>query len=208
MCPTDRLSDAGPNVMMSEPGSRLSLDPMSRSSSRPAQAGTPDRDLAAALAALNALVDALRLGSRNIERRLGISGAQLFVLQKLEEGPVSSLKELAARTFTHQSSVSVVVTRLVARGLVARTTFPDDARRVTLALTARGRALLAKAPETLQARLLASLERLSRTERKSLVDALERLVREAGITAATPMTFFGDEGLRPRLARRDRRQKR
>lgn len=182
---------------------------MSLSSARAAgtaRGASPERDLAAALAALNALVDALRVGSRSIERRLGISGAQLFVLQKLAEGPVSSLKELAARTFTHQSSVSVVVTRLVARGLVARTTFPDDARRVTLALTARGRALLAKAPETLQARLLASLERLSRTERKSLVDGLERLVREAGITAGTPMTFFGDEALRPRLARRDRRR--
>ena len=184
------------------------MPPQPARSAGTARATSPDRDLAAALAALNALVDALRVGSRGIERRLGISGAQLFVLQKLAEGPVSSLKELAARTFTHQSSVSVVVTRLVARGLVARTTFPDDARRVTLALTARGRALLAKAPETLQARLLASLERLSRAERKTLVEGLERLVREAGITGGTPTTFFGDEALRPRLARRDRRQQR
>jgi DNA-binding MarR family transcriptional regulator len=172
------------------------------------RASSADSDLAAALAALNALVDALRVGSRVIERRLGISGAQLFVLQKLAEGPVSSLKELAARTFTHQSSVSVVVTRLVARGLVARTTFSDDARRVTLALTARGRALLRKAPETLQARLLASLEQLSRGDRKTLVEGLERLVREAGIPGETPTTFFGDEALRPRLARRDRRRPR
>lgn len=168
---------------------------------------SPDRDLAAALAALNALVDALRVGSRGIERRLGISGAQLFVLQKLAEGPVGSLNELAARTFTHQSSVSVVVTRLVARGLVARTAFPDDARRVTLALTPRGRALLRKAPETLQSRLLASFERLSRSERKTLVEGLQRLVREAGISAGTPTTFFGDEALRPRLARSDRRKR-
>lgn len=171
------------------------------------RASSPDRDLAAALAALNALVDALRVGSRGIERRLGISGAQLFVLQKLADGPVSSLNELAARTFTHQSSVSVVVTRLVARGLVVRTAFPDDARRVTLALTPRGRTLLSRAPETLQARLLASFERLSRKERKTLVDGLERLVRDAGIAGATPTTFFGDETLRPRLARGDRRRR-
>ena len=167
-----------------------------------------ERDLAAAVASLNALIDALRIGSRGIERRLGISGAQLFVLQKLADGPVGSLNELAARTFTHQSSVSVVVTRLVARGLVTRTAYPDDARRVTLALAPKGRALLRKAPETLQSRLLASLERLSRTERTTLVNGLERLVREAGISSATPTTFFGERAPTPRLARRDRRRAR
>ena len=181
--------------------------PTARSASA-SRTASSDRDLTAGLAALNALVDALRVGSRGIERRLGISGAQLFVLQKLAEGPVGSLNELAARTFTHQSSVSVVVTRLVARGLVARTAYPDDARRVTLALTPRGRALLRKAPQTLQSRVLASLERLSRSERKALVEGLERLVREAGIVSGTPATFFGDEGLRPRLARSDRRRRR
>lgn len=191
-------------------GDSFDSRPMAVHTGRPAtttRASGTDRDLAAALAALNALVDALRVGSRGIERRLGISGAQLFVLQKLAEGPVSSLNELAARTFTHQSSVSVVVTRLVARGLVARTTFPDDARRVTLALTPRGRTLLSRAPETLQARLLASFERLSRKERRTLVDGLERLVRDAGITGPTPATFFGDGALRPRLARSDRRRR-
>ena len=182
--------------------------PSAKPVSSPGTSSSADRDLAAALAALNALVDALRVGSRGIERRLGISGAQLFVLQKLAEGPVGSLNELAARTFTHQSSVSVVVTRLVARGLVARTAVPDDARRVTLALTPRGRMLLQKAPETLQARLLASFESFSRAERRTLVEGLQRLVREAGIAEGTPSTFFGNEALRPRLARRDRRKAR
>jgi DNA-binding MarR family transcriptional regulator len=164
-----------------------------------------ESDLAAALDAVSALVGARRVGSHLVERRLGISGAQLFVLQKLAEGPVGSLNELAARTFTHQSSVSVVVRRLAARGLVTRTVFPNDARRVTIALTPPGRALLRKAPEARQARLLASLKRFSPTERKALARGLERLVREVGIAGGTPTTFFDDEALTPRLARSDRR---
>jgi DNA-binding MarR family transcriptional regulator len=176
-----------------------------KAASSPTAPGS-ESDLAAALDALSALTGALRAGSRIVEQRLGISGAQLFVLQKLAEGPVASLNELAERTFTHQSSVSVVVTRLVARGLVTRTVFPDDARRVTIALTPRGRALLRKAPEPLQARLLASLKRRSRSERKALARGLEQLVGEAGIAGGTPTTFFGDEALRPRLARSDRRR--
>src|SRR5688500_6167693 len=119
-----------------------------------------ESDVASVLDSLGALTEALRIGSRLVERNLGISGAQLFVLEKLAEGPVGSLNELAARTFTHQSSVSVVVRRLVARGLVVRTTFPDDARRVTIALAPAGRALLQRAPEQVQARLLASVKRL------------------------------------------------
>ena len=165
-----------------------------------------DSDMTAALDALGALTGALRLGSRVVERRLGISGAQLFVLQKLADGPAASLNELAARTFTHQSSVSVVVRRLVARGLVARTVFADDARRVTIALTPAGRTLLRKAPEPLQARLLASLKRLSTSERKTLAAGLTRLVGEAGITGGTATTLLGDDAPRPRLARSDRRR--
>ena len=174
-------------------------------------AGSPrvvsdDSDLAGVLDALSAITGALRVGSRMVERRLGISGAQLFVLQKLAEGPVGSLNELAARTFTHQSSVSVVARRLVARGLVARTTFADDARRVTLALTPAGRTLLRKAPEPALARLLTSLKKLSRSERQALASALAQLVRDAGIAEGPSDTFFGDESLRPRVMRSDRRR--
>jgi DNA-binding MarR family transcriptional regulator len=167
-----------------------------------------DRDLADVLEALGAVVGAFRVASRLVERRLGISGAQLFVLQKLTEGPVGSLNELAARTFTHQSSVSVVVARLLARGLVTRSVFPDDERRVTISLTAAGRALLRKAPEPLQARLLSGIGRLPRAERKALARSLQRLVRETDLAGGTPATLFGEDALGPRLARRDRRRTR
>ena len=167
----------------------------------------PRRDLAAVLDAIASIEGALRVASRAVERSLGISGAQLFVLQKLAEAPVQSLKQLAERTFTHQSSVSVVVTRLVVRGLVSRTAPPDDARRVVIALTPAGRSLLEQAPEPLEARLVAGLKRLSAREVRSLARGLDKLVHEAGISAALPNMFLGEEPFRPRLARRDRRQR-
>jgi MarR family transcriptional regulator, lower aerobic nicotinate degradation pathway regulator len=167
----------------------------------------PARDIAAVLGAIASIDGALRLASRAVERRLGISGAQLFALQKLAEAPVQSLNELAARTFTHQSSVSTLVTRLVARGLVSRTTAPEDARRVVIALTPAGRSLLQRAPEPLQVRLVAGLKRLSPRERRSLARGLDKLAREAGISGAPPTMFLDDEPLRPRLARRDRRRR-
>ncbi len=85
--------------------------------------------------AMRAIVRALRVSSRMIESKMGMSGAQLFVLQQLAERPADSFNDLAERTATHQSSVSVVVRRLVDHGYVSRTPSDADRRRVELALT-------------------------------------------------------------------------
>src|SRR5262245_858835 len=98
------------------------------------------------LDAFRRIVRELRLGARTAERAVGVSAAQLFVLEKLAANPAASVAELAARTLTDPSSVSVVVSRLAERGLVSRTTASADARRAEIALTARGRALARRAP--------------------------------------------------------------
>ena len=149
-------------------------------------------DLTAALDAIRRIVQSLRVSARAAERRLGVSGAQLFVLHTLAEAPAHSLNELATRTFTHQSSVSVVVDRLVRRRLVSRTRSAEDGRRVVLALTPSGRSLLRSSPEVAQIRLIGALRSLSGTECRLLARHLGRIVREMGATDA-PMLFAEDE---------------
>ena len=149
-------------------------------------------DRARALDALRSIVRALRLNSHAIERRVGLTGAQLFVLQQLGAGPVRSTNELAARTLTHQSSVSAVVSRLVERGLAVRETSPADARRTEIALTALGRATLRRAPATVQARLVSGLDELSGPRLAALADALVQWTRVCGIENAAPPLFFED----------------
>jgi DNA-binding MarR family transcriptional regulator len=135
-------------------------------------------DLFAVLDALREVNQSLRIADRAVEQRLGISGAQLFVLEQLKAAPVSSLNELAARTFTRHSSVSVVVSRLVDAGLVERRSSELDARRITLDLTRAGRSLLRSAPESGQNRLVASARRLSTSQLKQLAAGLARLSQE------------------------------
>src|SRR3954469_12090924 len=94
------------------------------------------------LNALRHIVRSLRISSRNAEQRVGLSGAQLFVLQCLSRQSPCSVNELSARTATDQSSVSVVVSRLVASGHVKRSASKVDRRSVELSLTAAGAALL------------------------------------------------------------------
>jgi DNA-binding MarR family transcriptional regulator len=151
-------------------------------------------DVRAVMDDLRRIVRGLRLTARDAERDAGISGAQLFVLQALAAGKASSLNDLAERTCTDQSSVSVVVRRLVDKGLVARKASEQDARRVELSLTPAGRRLAKRCPEPTQARLLTALERLSSGDLLSLRGTLDVLVRGMGLRDEVAPMFFDDEG--------------
>jgi DNA-binding MarR family transcriptional regulator len=158
-------------------------------------AGTDEMsDVARSMDAVRGIVRSLRINSRQIELKIGISLAQLFVLQQVAERPAESLNELSERTATHQSSVSVVVRRLVKRGFVSRRSSAIDKRRVQIALTAAGRKLLLDAPQTISGRLLAALEQFSPTEQRQLANLLDAWIDTAGISVSSaPMMGEEDE---------------
>jgi MarR family transcriptional regulator, lower aerobic nicotinate degradation pathway regulator len=148
--------------------------------------------VARTLNGVRAIVRALRINTRAIEQQAGMSLAQLFVLQSLAERPATSLNDLAARTATHQSSVSVVVRRLVDRGLVTRTTAAADKRRVEIDLTAEGRQVLAGAPVTVQQQMLHGFAQLPPAGQDRLADLMEQWLSHSGIdTTSVPM--LGEE---------------
>ena len=123
---------------------------------------------------------------------VSLTGAQLFVLASLgaSSGPLG-VKELAEATGTDQSTVSVVVGRLVGRGLVKRIRSKVDTRRVELSLTIRGRNLQRKAPATTaQTKLAESLGMLSTADSDALARILEEIVDRMGASdASAPMLF-------------------
>jgi DNA-binding MarR family transcriptional regulator len=143
------------------------------------------------LDAIRNLVRALRLGNQEAERRVGLSSAQLFVLQTLSESDGLSLKELAQRTATDPSSVSVVVARLVSLRLVSRARDAKDGRRLVLGLTARARALMRKAPPRLvQHGLVRAIESLAAGDRRTLARLLKRIAASMGEADDAPGMFF------------------
>lgn len=150
-----------------------------------------DSETKIALDALRRIVKELRGSSRSIERTHGVSSARLFVLQKLSESTVPlSINQLADRTQTDQSSVSVVVSRLVAGGWVLRQPSPKDGRRLELSLTPKGRALVKKAPRTPQEELVSALQKMPAAKRKKLAALLTEWVNLAGITDGVPPMFY------------------
>ena len=145
---------------------------------RPAISNHVERgdDVGVILDSLRSIVRELRIASREAEQRVGIHGAQLHALRQLADSPTMSLTELADRTHTDISSVSVVVSRLVEQGLVTRKSADDDRRRLSLTLTARGRGLIRRAPETGASRLLRAAAHLSDREVHTLAGTLTKLV--------------------------------
>ena len=150
------------------------------------------------------LVQFLRVSAAGAERAVGLSGAQLFVLHHLANSPFLSVNQLAEATRTHQSSVSVVATKLVERGLVTRRTSADDARRAELSITASGRRLLKGAPDTAQSRMIDAFDAIPRKSLKQLADSLRQLIDTLGLTGPAPMLFEDERpaGARKPAARR------
>lgn len=115
----------------------------------------------------------------------------------LSRHPASSVNDLADLTRTHQSSVSVVVRKLTERGLVAKRTASDDARRAELSITDQGRDLLAGAPKTFQARLEQGLTDLGRDRTHVLAEALAGWLKACGLDDPAP-PMLGEEEPRRR----------
>jgi DNA-binding MarR family transcriptional regulator len=118
----------------------------------------------------------IRVASRRSERAVGLSAAQLFILEKLADSKAVSLNELARRTATHQSSASVVVAKLVDGGLVERNRSRRDKRKHELSLTGRGRSLLRRAPGAAQKQLMAALAGMRPARVKQLATLLNEFV--------------------------------
>ena len=156
---------------------------------------------AAVLVALRRIVRFLRLADRAAESAVGLSAAQLFVLDALHDSPASSLAELADRTLTDQSSVSTVVAKLVAARLVVRKVAEHDRRRAELWLTAAGQRVLRRAPRMPQMRIADVVARMPAAERDQLVESLERLASAIGANEIAPHMLFEDE---PRKSRKRR----
>ncbi|HEY4955446.1 MAG TPA: MarR family winged helix-turn-helix transcriptional regulator [Gemmatimonadaceae bacterium] len=142
---------------------------------------------------LRRIVRALRQAEAKA-RVAGVPSAQLFVLRQLMNGRDLSIGELSRATLTSQSSVSEVVSRLKAKGLVIRSKASHDNRRAEISLTDAGGAMLKEAPHPFQERLVTALHRLAREDQEALAKGMTAWLRETGISDTPPTMFFEPDG--------------
>jgi DNA-binding MarR family transcriptional regulator len=148
------------------------------------------------LGAYFALIEVVGLLRHAVEQQLREAGdlsyVQFQLLARLGDSPTGShrMTDLADGVVYSRSGLTYQAGLLEKRGLVTRTTSPDDERGVTVTITDTGRALLGKVMPG-HAGVIDHLlfQRLSRTDAKALADLLAPVrdhMRSTPPRSATP----------------------
>ena len=139
---------------------------------------------------LRKMVQALRHSSTQCEEFSGLTGAQFFVLKQIELGNDLSMNELATLTYTHQSSVSEVVSKLEASKLVVRRKSQADGRRVEICITKKGVEKLSSGFMTTQENIMQAIKSLAPDKLSQLASLLDELLHTAGLSDQNATFFF------------------
>ena len=128
----------------------------------------------------SALVDGLAQLSFEVQNQLAAIAARhdlsltqvrlLGVLRDREPG----IQQLAEHLGLEKSSVSGLVDRAEARGLVRRATSADDGRAVRVVISPKGRTLVERGEREVQIALLEVVTPLTKADRSHLADLLAR----------------------------------
>jgi DNA-binding MarR family transcriptional regulator len=103
---------------------------------------------------------ALQSMSKRMEGSLGVTGPQRLVIRIAGRFPGISAGELASVLHIHPSTLTGILKRLEARGIIDRKPDPSDARRALFGLTAKGREIDALRVGTVEAVVRRTLGKL------------------------------------------------
>jgi DNA-binding MarR family transcriptional regulator len=106
-----------------------------------------------------------------------LSVPQFRTLAYLDRRPGSALLDVTAHIGLTPPSLSKLIDGLIARKLVTRQISSADRRRITLSLTAQGRAILQRSRKHMRIRLGETLATLTEAENATVQEALPVLER-------------------------------
>ncbi|MBV0910870.1 MarR family winged helix-turn-helix transcriptional regulator [Anianabacter salinae] len=146
------------------------------------------------LIAIRRILRATELYGRELARAAGLTAAQIRVLQVIAETGISNPTAIATRMGVSQATITALIDRLQAKGLVQRERSLRDRRQTDLTLTPEGRAAIDRAPDALQQRYVKQFEALEDWEQSMIVAALERVAAMLGADQidASPVLDHGE----------------
>jgi DNA-binding MarR family transcriptional regulator len=122
---------------------------VSGAASPPALRPAKHRKMLEVLELFRIVFKSIRQHYRIVERKTGISGAQLWALAQVADHPGIRVGDLAHALAIHQSTASNLLRDLEAAGLLARRKVREDKRSVRLHATPAGIGVLKRAPRPL-----------------------------------------------------------
>lgn len=123
---------------------------------------------------------AVRKHFHEVEKSVGVGGAQVWALSRIRDNPGVRVTELAAMMDVHQSTASNLVRSLVTRQLIRSEQSTQDGRFVLLYIRPAGRALLRRVPGPFTGVLPKALSELDAATLRRLEADLARLLDHLG----------------------------
>lgn len=120
--------------------------------------------------------NAVKTHFRQVEKNVGIGGAQLWALSLIQQHPGMGVGELALAMDVHQSTASNLVRALVEQGLVKTSKSEKDGRVVVLTILPAANRVIKKAPAPFTGVLPEALARLDPATLKRLDRDLTKLI--------------------------------
>ncbi len=118
---------------------------------------------------------ALQSTSKRMEVSIGVTGPQRLVIRIVGRFPQISAGELAEVLHIHPSTLTGVLKRLEARGIIDRKIDSGDARRALFSLTAKGKEVDSARNGTVEATVRKALSKIPDRKVAAARDVLEEL---------------------------------
>lgn len=137
-------------------------------------------DLAAArvLGQFRQIFNAVKTHFQQVEKQVGLGGAQVWALSVIRDAPDIGMGSLARTMNIHQSTASNLVKSLVDRGMVSATKHGTDRRAVMLRLLPAGTRILKRTPGPFAGVLPGALAGLDRKTLRRMETDLKKLIGE------------------------------
>ncbi len=132
------------------------------------------------LVALRRIIRAADLHSKRLLKESGLTTPQVLVLQSILDLGEVTTGQISNRMHLSQGTVTTILDRLEARGLVERYRSTSDRRVVHTRLTKDGRSVLKKAPSPLHERFVAKFSELSPTKQGQIIKVLDNIAHMMG----------------------------
>ena len=145
------------------------------------------------LRSLRRILRAVDLHGRGLSRRYGLTGAQVICLREIQRQGEVNPGVLAREMSLKPPTMTGILDRLEARGLVARRRLDRDKRQVRVTLTDHGQSTLSQAPPPLQEKFTERLAQVPAERRAAIASALGEVVAllEAEEIDAAPLLAHG-----------------
>ena len=127
------------------------------------------------LTSLRRIIRATDIHSRRLGKQTGLTTPQLVVMRAIASKGSATVTGISREVSLSQATVTNILNRLEANGLVRKERGTRDKRQVNVSLTEKGSNLEAHAPEPIQEEFVARFGELEAWEQHLIVSSLARV---------------------------------